>query len=81
MISGKRSLLTWRGLAEGVAGALPPVSGKRRKSAQSLWWLDDSGLSMFARAQEAECRAARAVKDAKLMEDGVGADIWKEMAL
>ena len=33
-------------------------------------------LSMFARAQKAKCRAARAGKVAKLME--VGSDIWKE---
>ena len=37
-------------------------------------------LLMFARAQKAKCRAARAVKDAKLMEDRVGSDIWREMA-
>ena len=79
-----------RGLAEGAAGALPAVSGKRKKSAQSRWWLDDSAqlhhqslffydLSMFARAQMAKCRTVRAVKDAKIMEDRVGSDIWKEM--
>ena len=38
--SGSEACL--RGLAEGVPGALPPVSGKRRKIAQSRWWLDDS---------------------------------------
>ena len=80
-----------RGLAEGVAGALPPVSGKRRKSAQSRWWLDDSaclhhqnnGLrSLDVRASaEAKCRTARAVKDAKLMEDRVGSDIWRKWRL
>ena len=41
----------------------------------------DCDLSMFARAQKAECRAARAIKDAKLMEDRVGSDIWRKMAL
>ena len=37
-------------------------------------------LPMFARAQKAKCRAARAVKDAKLMEDRVRSDIWRKMA-
>ena len=41
----------------------------------------DCDLSMFARAQKAKCRAARAVKDAKLIEKWVGSDIWKEMVL
>ena len=39
----------------------------------------DYDLSMFARAQKAKSRTVRAVKDAKIMEDGVGSDIWKEM--
>ena len=41
----------------------------------------DYDLSMFARAQKAKRRAARAVKDAKLIEEWVGSDIWKEMVL
>ena len=41
----------------------------------------DCDLSMFARAQKAMCRTARAVKDAKLIEEWVESDIWKEMVL
>ena len=35
-------------------------------------------ISRFSRAQKAECRAARAVKDA---EEWVGSDIWKQTVL
>ena len=38
-------------------------------------------LSMFARAQKAKCRTARATKDAKLVEEWVGSNIWKETVL
>ena len=34
---------------------------------------------MFARAQKAKCRTARAVKDAKVIEEWVRSVIWKEM--
>ena len=36
---------------------------------------------MFARAQTAKCRIARATKVAKLVEEWVGSNIWKEMVL
>ena len=39
----------------------------------------DCDLSMFARAQVAKRRTVRPVKDAKIMEDRVWSDIWKEM--
>ena len=38
-------------------------------------------LSMFARAQMAKCRTARATKVAKLVKEWVGSNIWKEMVL
>ena len=41
----------------------------------------DYDLSIFAGAQKAKSRTARAVKDAKLMEEWVGSDISKEMVL
>ena len=41
----------------------------------------DYDLSMLVRTQKAKCRTARAVKDAQLIEQWVGSDIWKEMVL
>ena len=41
----------------------------------------DYDLTMLVRTQKAKCRTARAVKDAQLIEQWVGADIWKEMVL
>ena len=47
----------------------------KKKNARSV------PLSMFVGAQKAKSRTARAVKDAKLMEDRVGSDSWRKMAL
>ena len=62
-----------RGLAEGAGGLTTALGSVTKTLAYDL--------SKFARAQKAKCRAARAVKGAKLMEDRVGSDISRIMAL